>query len=107
MRVLYINPTGCVIDFTEGENSVESFSVSLCRFIPDAMKRSLGSNSSGNSGINKKTRKNNPSNQKTLGAAWGAASSRSSFRSSPFSDFGRSSLILWEFRGLFLVLGSV
>jgi DNA repair protein REV1 len=55
------------------------------------MKRSLGSNSSNNSGSgsNKKSKKNNnPSNQKTLGAAWGAASSRSSFRSSPFSDFG-------------------
>ncbi|ESQ39557.1 hypothetical protein EUTSA_v10000766mg [Eutrema salsugineum] len=57
------------------------------------MKRSFGSNSSGNNGSNKKTKKknNNPSNQKTLGAAWGAASlpsSRSSFRSSPFSDFG-------------------
>ncbi|CAH2046438.1 unnamed protein product [Thlaspi arvense] len=56
------------------------------------MKRSFGSNSSGNSGSNKKTKKKIPSNQKTLGAAWGAASlpsSRSSFRSSPFSDFGR------------------
>ncbi|KAG7536407.1 BRCT domain [Arabidopsis suecica] len=55
------------------------------------MKRSLGSNSSNNSGSasNKKTKKkNNPSNQKTLGAAWGAASSRSSFQSSPFSNFG-------------------
>ncbi|XP_019095726.1 PREDICTED: DNA repair protein REV1-like [Camelina sativa] len=54
------------------------------------MKRSLGSNSSNNSGSgsNKKAKKKNPSNQKTLGAAWGAASSRSSFRSSPFSDFG-------------------
>ncbi|CAN8246108.1 unnamed protein product [Cochlearia groenlandica] len=61
------------------------------------MKRSFGSNSSGNSGSiktnqNKKKKTTNPSNQKTLGVAWGAASSlpssRSSFRSSPFSDFG-------------------
>ncbi|KAH0924273.1 hypothetical protein HID58_024291 [Brassica napus] len=51
------------------------------------MKRSIGSNSSGNSGSSKKSKK---SNQKTLGAAWGAASrpSSSSYRSSPFSDFG-------------------
>ncbi|KAM7460229.1 hypothetical protein LguiB_036385 [Lonicera macranthoides] len=51
-------------------------------------KRSLNStslNSSGNSNKKKKT------NQKTLGMAWGSnsrSSSRSSFRSSPFSDFG-------------------
>ncbi|CAH8333638.1 unnamed protein product [Eruca vesicaria subsp. sativa] len=52
------------------------------------MKRSIGSNS--NSGSSKKSKKNNnPSNQKTLGAAWGAASRpSSSFRSSPFSNFG-------------------
>lgn len=55
-------------------------------------KRSLNStslNTSGNSNKKKKT------NQKTLGMAWGSnsrSSSRSSFRSSPFSDFGRFSL---------------
>ncbi|OMO63318.1 DNA-repair protein, UmuC-like protein [Corchorus olitorius] len=52
---------------------------------PQNSKRSFNSNSSNN---NSKKRK---SNQKTLGMAWGAnslSSSRSSFRSSPFSDFG-------------------
>ncbi|CAA7014851.1 unnamed protein product [Microthlaspi erraticum] len=72
----------------KGKIPLKASPVSLCRFIPNKMKRSFGSNSSGNSGSNKKTKKNNPSNQKTLGAAWGAASSRSSFRSAPFSDFG-------------------
>ncbi|KAJ0262690.1 DNA repair protein REV1 [Hirschfeldia incana] len=55
------------------------------------MKRSIGSNSSGNSESSKKSKtKKNQSNQKTLGAAWGAgaASLPSSARSSPFSDFG-------------------
>ncbi|XP_010538632.1 PREDICTED: DNA repair protein REV1 isoform X2 [Tarenaya hassleriana] len=58
------------------------------------MKRSLGSKSSNNSSSSSNTKakkKKTTSNQKTLGVAWGAASlssSRSSFRSSPFSDFG-------------------
>ncbi|XVE93451.1 hypothetical protein REPUB_Repub01dG0193800 [Reevesia pubescens] len=50
-------------------------------------KRSFNSNSSNNNSSSKKRK----SNQKTLGMAWGAnslSSSRSSFRSSPFSDFG-------------------
>ncbi|PPD93100.1 hypothetical protein GOBAR_DD09956 [Gossypium barbadense] len=53
-------------------------------------KRSFNSNSSNNQSNSSKKRK---SNQKTLGMAWGSnslSSSRSSFRSSPFSDFGRS-----------------
>ncbi|XWS62960.1 hypothetical protein CRYUN_Cryun06bG0055600 [Craigia yunnanensis] len=52
---------------------------------PQNSKRSMNSKSSNS---NSKKRK---SNQKTLGMAWGAnslSSSRSSFRSSPFSDFG-------------------
>ncbi|XP_074275494.1 DNA repair protein REV1 [Silene latifolia] len=52
-------------------------------------KRSLNSYSSNNTNNNKKKKSN--SNQKTLGAAWGSnslSSSRSSFRSAPFSDFG-------------------
>ncbi|KAK5770569.1 hypothetical protein PVK06_046720 [Gossypium arboreum] len=51
-------------------------------------KRSFNSNSSNNQSNSSKKRK---SNQKTLGMAWGSnslSSSRSSFRSSPFSDFG-------------------
>ncbi|XP_022735797.1 DNA repair protein REV1 isoform X3 [Durio zibethinus] len=50
-------------------------------------KRSFNSNSSSSNSYSKKKK----SNQKTLGMAWGAnslSSSRSSFRSSPFSDFG-------------------
>ncbi|XP_056683408.1 DNA repair protein REV1 isoform X2 [Spinacia oleracea] len=49
-------------------------------------KRSFNSNSSNNTNNKKKN-----TNQKTLGAAWGAnslSSSRSSFGSAPFSDFG-------------------
>ncbi|XP_021750780.1 DNA repair protein REV1-like [Chenopodium quinoa] len=49
-------------------------------------KRSFNSNSSNNTNNKKKK-----TNQKTLGVAWGAnslTSSRSSFRSAPFSDFG-------------------
>ncbi|XP_040940548.1 DNA repair protein REV1 isoform X6 [Gossypium hirsutum] len=51
-------------------------------------KRSFNSNSSNNQSNSSKKRK---SNQRTLGMAWGSnslSSSRSSFRSSPFSDFG-------------------
>ncbi|KAL9244951.1 hypothetical protein vseg_018664 [Gypsophila vaccaria] len=50
-------------------------------------KRTFNSNSSNNS----KKKKKIDANQQTLGAAWGSnslSSSRSSFRSSPFSDFG-------------------
>ncbi|MFQ6649298.1 hypothetical protein Gotur_022706 [Gossypium turneri] len=53
-------------------------------------KRSFNSHSSKNQSNSSKKR---TSNQKTLGMAWGSnslSSSRSSFRSSPFSDFGRS-----------------
>ncbi|KAK8259327.1 hypothetical protein V6Z12_D13G048200 [Gossypium hirsutum] len=51
-------------------------------------KRSFNSHSSKNQSNSSKKR---TSNQKTLGMAWGSnslSSSRSSFRSSPFSDFG-------------------
>ncbi|KAL5857814.1 hypothetical protein ACOSQ3_005272 [Xanthoceras sorbifolium] len=59
-------------------------------------KRSFNSNNSNNnSNINSnkidKSNKKKKSNQKTLGMAWGSnslSSSRSSFRKSPFSDFG-------------------
>lgn len=54
-------------------------------------KRSFNSHSSNNTN-NKSSNKKKKTNQKTLGVAWGAnslSSSRSSFRSAPFSDFGR------------------
>ncbi|KAK6241139.1 hypothetical protein SCA6_006528 [Theobroma cacao] len=57
---------------------------------PQNSKRSFNSNSSNNKD-NSSNSKKRKSNQKTLGMAWGANSlstSRSSFRSSPFSDFG-------------------
>lgn len=57
-------------------------------------KRSFNSSGS-NLSSNSKKQKKKEANQKTLGAAWGAtslSSSRSSFRKSPFSDFGRSFL---------------
>ncbi|XP_057247657.1 DNA repair protein REV1 isoform X3 [Beta vulgaris subsp. vulgaris] len=53
-------------------------------------KRSFNSHSSNNTN-NKSSNKKKKTNQKTLGVAWGAnslSSSRSSFRSAPFSDFG-------------------
>ncbi|XVF45045.1 hypothetical protein PTKIN_Ptkin02bG0173800 [Pterospermum kingtungense] len=57
---------------------------------PKNSKRSSNSKSSNNDS-NTSNSKKRKSNQKTLGMAWGAtslSSSRSSFRSSPFSDFG-------------------
>ncbi|XP_021285553.1 DNA repair protein REV1 isoform X2 [Herrania umbratica] len=57
---------------------------------PQNLKRSFNSNSSNDKG-NSSNSKKRKSNQKTLGMAWGPNSlstSRSSFRSSPFSDFG-------------------
>ncbi|XP_034227354.1 DNA repair protein REV1 isoform X3 [Prunus dulcis] len=53
-------------------------------------KRSFNSNSSNHS-ANSNSKKKKTTNQKTLGASWGAnshSSSRSSFKKSPFSDFG-------------------
>ncbi|XP_058007455.1 DNA repair protein REV1 isoform X2 [Hevea brasiliensis] len=53
-------------------------------------KRSLNSSNYSNNS-NSSNKKSKISNQKTLGMAWGAnslSSSRSSFRTSPFSDFG-------------------
>ncbi|BFG41961.1 hypothetical protein CerSpe_282340 [Prunus speciosa] len=53
-------------------------------------KRSFNSNSSNHS-ANSDSKKKKTTNQKTLGASWGAnshSSSRSSFKKSPFSDFG-------------------
>ncbi|KAK3035760.1 hypothetical protein RJ639_033462 [Escallonia herrerae] len=56
-------------------------------------KRSLDSSSSNPPGNgNNSNKKKKTTNQKTLGVAWGSnsrSSSRSSFRNSPFSDFGR------------------
>ncbi|KAK2985827.1 hypothetical protein RJ640_018693 [Escallonia rubra] len=56
-------------------------------------KRSLNSSSSNPpSNSNNSNKKKKTTNQKTLGVAWGShsrSSSRSSFRNSPFSDFGR------------------
>ncbi|XP_031272690.1 DNA repair protein REV1 isoform X4 [Pistacia vera] len=53
---------------------------------------SIQSNSTNNSNTSvNNNKKNKKSNQKTLGVAWGSnslSSSRSSFRNSPFSDFG-------------------
>ncbi|XAR52879.1 hypothetical protein NMG60_11021198 [Bertholletia excelsa] len=52
---------------------------------------SIPSNPSSNSNNGKNDTKKNRTSQKTLGMAWGAnsrSSSRSSFRNSPFSDFG-------------------
>ena len=62
-------------------------------------KRSFNSISSNNNVKSGNKRKKN-SNQKTLGASWGAnssSSSRSSFRTAPFSDFGRYYLIFVNF----------
>ncbi|KAK9677508.1 hypothetical protein RND81_11G148000 [Saponaria officinalis] len=63
-------------------------------------KRTFNSNSSNNTNTNNnngrsfnKKKKKLDTNHQTLGAAWGSnsiSSSRSSFRSSPFSDFGSS-----------------
>ncbi|KAJ0798281.1 putative DNA-directed DNA polymerase [Helianthus annuus] len=52
---------------------------------------STNSNQSGSSNKNKKKKRDGDSGQKTLGMAWGSnsrSSSHSSFRSSPFTDFG-------------------
>uniref|UniRef100_A0A2P2KDF9 Uncharacterized protein n=1 Tax=Rhizophora mucronata TaxID=61149 RepID=A0A2P2KDF9_RHIMU len=62
-------------------------------------KRSCNSSSN-----NSSNSRNKNSRQKTLGMAWGANSlsaSRSSFRSSPFSDFGRFPLSLFLFLCVF------
>jgi DNA repair protein REV1 len=64
---------------------------------------STSSNRSNNSNDSNKKKK---ISQKTLGVAWGAnslSSSRSSsFRKSPFSDFGRCSIFLSHFFFFFL-----
>ncbi|XP_024021251.1 DNA repair protein REV1 isoform X2 [Morus notabilis] len=54
-------------------------------------KRSFNSSSSNRSNTTNSKKQKNTTNQKTLGAAWGSnslSSSRSSFRNSPFSEFG-------------------
>ncbi|KAI3695596.1 hypothetical protein L1987_78594 [Smallanthus sonchifolius] len=54
-------------------------------------KRSFDSTNSNQSGANKKKKRDVDTGQKTLGMAWGSnsrSSSRSSFRGSPFTDFG-------------------
>ncbi|KAH9605492.1 hypothetical protein KSS87_011868 [Heliosperma pusillum] len=78
-----------VIFIPVSESKLVKMSQNSTRSANSNSKRSFNSHSSNNTNNNKKKKSN--SNQKTLGAAWGSnslSSSRSSFRSAPFSDFG-------------------